>query len=164
MGSDVYIFALHRTGLLERETCNNIAVRRFRLLTRPLSKAKPVQLIKYLEAIIRMVLAGIKLRPDLVHANDLSALPIGYLVAVYRSKLLYDSEQVWSPTQGKLPRWMYNLGLAMERVLAKRADAVAASESIAEEMYRKMGIPATSDSKYARLAKINAVNSPVVYA
>lgn len=165
MGSDVYIFALHRTGLLERETCNNIAVRRFRLLTRPLSKAKPVQLIKYLEAIIRMVLAGIKLRPDLVHANDLSALPIGYLVAKFTgAKLLYDSHELWFGAQHRanFPRWMYNLGLAMERVLAKRADAVVTvSESIAEEMHRKMGIPKPQVIRNTPdWPKSTAVNSP----
>ena len=39
MGNDVYVYALYRAGLPKRELCDNIEVRRFRLVTRPLSRA-----------------------------------------------------------------------------------------------------------------------------
>ncbi len=77
--------------------------------TKSWSKHKLIQLIKYSEAVVRMVLAGRCLSPDLIHANDIDALPINYFMArAIGSRLVYDAHELWSNTSGRsqFPTWI----------------------------------------------------------
>jgi len=144
MGGEPIVFALHTNGLAEEEYVKGIRIRRFRLRTRAWPKRKPIQLIKYIEAIVRMIRMGLLMRPDLVHANDLSALPIGYLISrLVGAKLIYDSHELWADPSHRVqfPRWMFKVGLAIERYLARKAKSViTVSDSIAEHMASHMMI------------------------
>jgi glycosyltransferase involved in cell wall biosynthesis len=92
-----------------------------------------------------MTWAGVRLKPDLVHANDLIALPIGYVVArLTKAKLIYDSHELWSdPFLSPVPKWLSKVPTFMEKFLARRADAViTVNDSIARIMSERMEIPA----------------------
>jgi glycosyltransferase involved in cell wall biosynthesis len=138
------VIALLAPGLPAREQVEDIEVRRIGLRSRPWSKRAPVQVLKYLEAVWRFRRAGRRLGPGIVHAHDLDALPIGYLLArACGARLIYDSHELWSsaPHMDRQPVWITRLRLAGERWFARRADeVVAVSDGIADVMAREMGI------------------------
>jgi glycosyltransferase involved in cell wall biosynthesis len=144
MGNTPSVFALHRPGLARREMTRGIQVHRFRLVTRQLSRRKIIQLIKYMEALIRMLWAGFRLRPRVVYANDLPTLPVGSLISRFvGSRLIYDSRELSSDRSdnASFPKWMLKAGLAWERVLARKADSViTVSLSISNEIARRIQI------------------------
>jgi len=123
-----------------RETVAGVDVHRFRLRSRPLPRAKPIQLLKYGEAWSRMVRAGSAWRPDIVHAHDLTGLPIGASVARRSgARWIYDAHELWcDPSYAMIwARWLFVAGLALERRLARRADAViTVSDGLADAMNR----------------------------
>jgi glycosyltransferase involved in cell wall biosynthesis len=138
------VFALHESDLPIQEDQPNYRLRRFRLVTRPWSKHNLIQLIKYAECVCRMTLAGVRLKPEVVHANDIDTLPIGYFVAkLIRAKLVYDSHELWSDPahRNSLQPWIFDVGVRMEKYLARRADAVMTpSPSYAHQMAKTMNI------------------------
>lgn len=142
----VIVFALHRLrrGLSDFENLGNIKVHRLRLTTLKWPKRLPVQLIKYLEAIFRMSREGYKFNPNLIHANDLSGLIIGFVLSkITNAKLLYDSHELQSGTKGILeyPKFITKILLILERFLAKRSNSViTVSHGIAEEMSKRLNI------------------------
>ena len=90
-GFEVTVFSRHDDDLPLREQQAFLSLRRFKLTTQPWPRSKLFRLVKYVECVCRMVVAGVKARPTVVHANDLNALPIGYVVArLTGAKLLYD--------------------------------------------------------------------------
>ncbi|MBJ6749692.1 glycosyltransferase family 4 protein [Geomonas anaerohicana] len=144
-GSDVTIFALASPVLSGRTNERGIVVSRFALTTRSWPKHKLVQLVKYVEVLIRMTFAGARLRPSIVHAHDVDALPIGcFVAALSGSKLVYDAHELWAdPAHARvMPKWI-SKGLAYtEHLFARRADAcITVSESIATYMATHQRIP-----------------------
>jgi len=144
-GWDVLLFALHEPDLPLQEDSRWFRLRRFRLRTRFLPKNKPVQLLKYAECLVQMTWDGVQFKPQIVHANDVDCLPIGFAVArLSRAKLVYDAHELWSdPIAARhVPRWFSRLGAWVEKVLARRADSViTVCDSIAQHMSEKMSIP-----------------------
>jgi len=144
MGDIPTVFALHEPELAPKEVMHGIRVRRFQLLTRPLSKRIPLESIKYVESFFRMLWAGLILRPKIVHANDLPTLPTGYVIArLVGARLVYDSHELYSDRGDRhsFPELVLKLALICERFLARRSDAViTVSEGIARAMGRRMGI------------------------
>ena len=143
---NVIVFCLHRlrAGLPDRGKFDGIEVRRFRLKTLNWPKRLPVQILKYLEAVIRMVQDGVRLKPKLIHAHDLDGLIIGFGIArISKSKLLYDSHELHSESKGTLgyPRIVRKILLIIERMLARRVDGVVTvSAGIANAMAKKLRI------------------------
>lgn len=144
-GFDVGVFALHANGLALYECLAHCRVRRFRLLSKTWPRRLLVQLLKYAECFTRMVLAGYRLRPVAVHANDLNALPIGWVMAVISgAKLLYDSHELWAEGRAiaTLPHWLRSWVVAAERLLAARADVVVTTTGCyAQHMSKQLEIP-----------------------
>jgi glycosyltransferase involved in cell wall biosynthesis len=144
-GWNVSVFALHERGLPTEEESPSFRLRRFNLRTRSWPKHKVIQLIKYMECLIRMTWAGINFHPTVVHANDLDCLPIGFAVArLSRAQLVYDAHELWSdPIAARnAPRWFSRVSAWLETVLARRADTVmTVCDSIAQHMARTMAIP-----------------------
>lgn len=139
-----HVLALLEPGLPPHEDVDGFRVWRIGLRSRPWSKRAPVQVLKYLEAIWRFLRKGRHLRPDIVHAHDLDALPIGYLLArACGSRLIYDSHELWSsaPHLARQPGWITRIRLSAERLFAQQADQViAVSDGIADVMARELGI------------------------
>lgn len=82
-------------------------------------------------------------RPDVVHANDLDTLPAGMIVARRAgARLVYDAHELYASFEADPPRFYHAVMLALERTLARRADAVATvSEPIADELMRTLRLP-----------------------
>lgn len=84
-GYEVSVVALHdgREGLAEYEVMDGVAVHRIRLVSKSWSKLPPVQVLKYIEFCVRAIC---EIKADIVHCNDLNALPVGYIL---KSMMLY---------------------------------------------------------------------------
>src|SRR5215212_4763186 len=160
-GFKVTVFALHEDKLPLKEEHAFFSLRRSKLRTRGWSKRKPAQLIKYVECVVRMVAAGVRVRPTVVHANDWDALPIGYLIArLTGAKLIYDAHELWRDpaVHDGMPAALLDLGVRLEGWLARRADGVmTVSESIAADMAENMKIVKPQVVRNLPLAKQSAV-------
>ncbi len=136
------VVALHSKGLPLCENKQGVVVERVPLLSRPWPKCKPVQLLKYLEFVVRV--AWRHRSVDVVHCNDLNALPVGLLIKLlgHNVKVVYDCHEYETEINGlkgfekTAKRWL-------ERWLIRYADAVLiVSDSIAREYARLYAIPA----------------------
>ena len=93
-GYDVKVVALHDEGQKEFERIQNIPVHRIKLRSRGWSKNKIIQLFKYFEFIYRVVKEYKD--SDIIHCNDLKALPIGVLIKKFYNKnvkIVYDANE-----------------------------------------------------------------------
>lgn len=144
IGSFVLVFALKGAGLSKIEEHQHYVVRRFNLLSRHLPKAKILLIVKYFEAFVRMTWAGIREKPNLVHANDLNTLVIGFMIAkICRAKLVYDSHELWSGASSlsNIPRILCKMALALQKSIARRSDSViTVSQGIAEILQKEFAI------------------------
>jgi glycosyltransferase involved in cell wall biosynthesis len=77
-----------------------------------------------------------------VHANDLDTLPAGWLAArAAGARLVYDAHELYSEFEHDPPRLARRGALALERALARRADAViTVSPALAGELERRLGL------------------------
>jgi glycosyltransferase involved in cell wall biosynthesis len=92
-----------------------------------------------------LALAARRQRPyDAVHANDLDTLPAGWLAArAARARLVYDAHELYSEFETDPPRLARRAALALERALARRADAViTVSPALASELEHRLGLGA----------------------
>jgi len=138
-GYDVDILGLHETGLPVEEHAQRYRVRRVKLVTRPLPKHKVVQVFKYVECLLRMTWRGVRLRPNVIHANDIACLPIGLIIAkLSGAKLIYDAHEYWPDvSESRYPQLVSRTTKIIESRLARKADVVmTVCDSIAEQMAR----------------------------
>jgi glycosyltransferase involved in cell wall biosynthesis len=77
----------------------------------------------------RFVSAGLRLGSfDVVHANELDALPAGWLLArIRRTRLIYDTGELYTFLEEEPPRIYSVLAGRLERALARAADSVASN-------------------------------------
>jgi glycosyltransferase involved in cell wall biosynthesis len=81
-------------------------------------------------------------RFDAIHANDFGTLPAGYLLARRNhARLVYDAHEVYADSEPDYPVSYGSVAAVLERMLARRADAViTVSEPIAEELQRRLSL------------------------
>ncbi len=144
-GHEVHVFATHQRGLPYEEEAQGFAIHRFRLWSNHIGiHSLIVTLIKGLEVMVRMVVAGISLKPNAIQANDLDTLPIGYLLSrLTSSRLVYDSHELWRDCSIRVhfPDWFYRWLHMVEAFLASRCDAVlTVSAAIARDMEQHLRI------------------------
>lgn len=141
LGLSPTVVAMHNTGLLEKEDVIGVKVKRIKLNTRSWPKWKPIQFIKYLEFLVRVSIEFRK--SDIIHCNDLNALPIGLLIKLLGrgKKVVYDCHEYETEINGlngykqKVIKWL-------ECKLIPYTDAViTVSDSIANEYARIYRIP-----------------------
>lgn len=128
-GYDLTIFAMHKEGLKEEETLEGIHINRIYLHTQKWSKHPLVQIIKYLEFTIKCLRRLIRYNPRIIHCLNINTLPIGViskLVLRKKSKLVYDSKELWSDPSHKHLKsgWVYSIGSFFEKQLIKFVDQV----------------------------------------
>jgi glycosyltransferase involved in cell wall biosynthesis len=84
-------------------------------------------------------------RFDVVHANDLDTLPAAWLLArASGARLVYDAHELYTDQEPDPPRLHRAVARTVEGTLARQADAVlTVSEPIAEELQRRLRLPAT---------------------
>jgi len=136
-GYEVKVVALHEEPLKEFDIVQNIAVHRIKLRSRGWSKNKLIQLLKYFEFVYR-VIKKYK-HSDIIHCNDLNALPIGFIIKSFfnkNTKIVYDAHEYETEING-LIGIQKSLTKKLEKWLIKYADKViCVSGSIANEYVR----------------------------
>ena len=140
---NVSVYALHEQGLKTYEESSHFTIHRFALKTRSWSKKRPVQLIKYFECFCSMYRKALVSKPDIVHAHDLNALPIGIAIARKLNILIiYDAHEYETQINGLIQGSLWQRGLSiLERYLIKKANkVVTVSEGIANEYVRLYNI------------------------
>ncbi len=136
----VTVVAMHSDGLLERESVENIVIDRLRLKTHKWPNVRPIQLVKYLEFLLKAVFRYRKY--TIIHCNDLAALPIGVIIKIINRdvKLIYDAHEYETETNG-LGRLEKVCRKYLEKILIDCADEIiCVSKSIALEYARLYGI------------------------
>jgi glycosyltransferase involved in cell wall biosynthesis len=140
-GYDVTVVAMYEEPLEEFEKVQGIHVHRVKIKSRSLSKHPMVQFFKYLELLYRVVKAY--KMSDILHCNDLNALPIGVVIKKFfnkKAKIVYDAHEYETETNG-LGGLKQKVVRLIEKRLIKDADAVmTVSNLIAEEYVRLYGI------------------------
>jgi glycosyltransferase involved in cell wall biosynthesis len=137
----VCVIALHENDLDQEEIVEDILVRRVKLSSRSWSKNKFVQIFKYFEFLHKAY--QLVKRKDIIHCNDLKALPVGFLVKkLFNSqvKIVYDAHEYETQMYGlsKLDKFF---AFIIEKNLISSADVVfTVSDSIADEYKKLYGI------------------------
>jgi glycosyltransferase involved in cell wall biosynthesis len=139
----VKVIALHDDSELpEFDDVQEISVHRIRLKTKRWSKNQLIQLLKYLEFIYRAV-KQYKNQCDILHCNDLNALPVGVIIKKFYNgnvKIVYDAHEYETEING-LTGFRKKLVKIFERSLIKYADCViTVSDAIATEYSRLYNI------------------------
>jgi len=141
LGFDSIVVALYEKNLSEFENYNGIKVHRIKLATRSWSKSKPIQLIKYLEFIIKFIKKYKNY--DFIHCNDLNTLPIGIIIKKFFNKnikIIYDAHE-YETERDRMPKWLKILLKFFERRFIKYTSKVfTVSDSIAEAYKNDYGI------------------------
>ncbi len=141
-GYDVKVVALHEEPLKEFDKVQNVSVYRIKLRSRGWSKNKVIQLFKYFEFIYK-VIKQYK-HSDILHCNDLNALPIGFLVKKFFNKnvkIVYDAHEYETEING-LTGISKTITKILEKFLIKYADKViTVSDAIANEYVKLYNIP-----------------------
>ena len=134
-GYNVQVVALYDKGQKEIDTVQNIPVHRIKLKSRSWSKNKAVQILKYFEFIYRVVKQY--KNSDILHCNDLNALPIGVIIKKFYNKdvkIVYDAHEYEINDRPYESKWSIKLKYFLEKKLVKYADKViTVSDSIANE-------------------------------
>jgi len=133
LGIPVEVVALHDSGLNEKECCEGFSVRRIKLSTKNLPKISILQLIKYIEFLVRVF---IKYRNQVgyVHCNDLGALPIGFLFKRFSKgnvKVVYDCHEYETERDGMSDALKKILKFFERRLIGCADSVLTVSESIA---------------------------------
>lgn len=141
-GYEVQVVALHEEPLAEFEEVQNIPVHRVKLKTRGWSKQKLIQLIKYFEFIFRVVKQY--KTSDILHCNDLNALPIGVIIKKFfnkDAKIVYDAHEYEINDVPNQSQRSIKIKYYIEKFFIKYADKViTVSNAIADEYVKLYGI------------------------
>jgi glycosyltransferase involved in cell wall biosynthesis len=144
-GYDVIVFALHRAGLAQSESCDGYRIERIRLRSRGWGTFLAIRLLKYLEFFLRAIYRMLRQRPAIIHAHDLDALiPVCVAAFLTRARMIYDSHELWIEQYNLLLRAAQARRLlgVIEGILARRVDAViTVSPSIASLLAQRYRIP-----------------------
>jgi len=141
-GYDVKVVALWEDNVEEFDKVQNISVHRVKLVSKNWSKNKIIQIIKYFEFLYR-VIKQYK-NTDILHCNDLNALPIGVVVKKFFNKdikIVYDAHEYEINDVPNQSKRSIKIKFLFEKFLIKYADKViTVSDAIANEYVKLYGI------------------------
>ncbi|AJF07643.1 glycosyltransferase [Geoalkalibacter subterraneus] len=132
-GYDPTVVAMHNIGLSEHDSIQGVKTHRLKLISRPWPKWRPIQILKYVEFVFRAVWRYRNV--DIVHCNDLNALPIGVLIKILNKnvKIVYDCHEYETEMDG-LSGFEKFVKKVMERLFIPfTAKITTVSNSIANE-------------------------------
>ncbi len=141
LGHEVTVVAMHAEGLAEHERVEGFVVHRIRLASRSWSRLPVVQVVKYLEFLVRALRHH--RQADVFHCHDLSALPIGVLgrsLFNRRAHVVYDAHEFETEIEHLTPttKWLSKI---LERLLIKHVDQmITVSDPIADDYAARYGI------------------------
>lgn len=122
-GCDVTVLCMNGSGLPRVDLREGVKIRRYGV--------KSIKILQFLTSYVGMLFYSIFRPVDIVHAHDLTSLPIAFVISlIKRSKLVYDSHELWSQSHHKdHPRlFIYTMEL-FERVFGRRCNAVVSVSS-----------------------------------
>lgn len=143
-GYDVKVVALHdgQSDLKEFDDVSGLAVHRIKLFSKNWSKNIFVQAVKYLEFLIRAMFEC--LDADILHCNDLTALPVGVLCKILslgRIKIVYDAHEYETEQEANPNPIMHAASVMLERVCLYFVDKMfTVSAGIADEYVKRYRI------------------------
>lgn len=143
VGAEVFIYALSKYKSIKVYNENGVYIRLFYLITRSWPKLKYFQIFKYLEIVFRMILAGRKYRPTIIHAHDLNTLPIGRMIAkLTGAKLVYDSHEYWADVGIFDSPYFSKLIIIFEKYFLNKVNVcITVSSNIADLLMHNYSIP-----------------------
>lgn len=140
--SQVVVAALWESDLPQEERlASGVVVRRLRLRSRNWGRSLPVQLIKYLEFVIRVLLLAFRLRISAISCHALALLPLGACAKLFiRARLIYDAHELETERAG-LHGVRKRLSQMVERRLIHYCDhTFVVSESIHDDYVERYGL------------------------
>ena len=156
----VFIAALHsKKQNINYKISNKISLKRFKLKTKYLKKNLFLQLIKYTEYLIKILIFYKKKNIKIVNVHSLSLLPLGWLLKlIYGAKLIYDAHELETETNG-LKGLRKKLSKLVERSFIHQVDHIfVVSENIADwysENYKILRPTVLFNSPYEKHLKKN---------
>ena len=105
------------------------------------------RLLQYMTAYLFMFIYLLRQKLDIIHAHDLTALPIAVLISkLKRIPLVYDSHELWSQSHhGNHPSWAIKGMKIFERLFGGQSDAViSVSGGIATYLKKYLDVPIVS--------------------
>jgi glycosyltransferase involved in cell wall biosynthesis len=81
----------------------------------------------------------IKIKPDIIHANDFDTLPAAYIASIFtKSKIVYDSHEIYTGMpQLKSMNFIRNIITIIERFIIRRVDHVVSVSNAAADVLAK---------------------------
>lgn len=144
-GWQATVFAMGGKNRPANETIDGVHVSRMPIRSRALNLGIAGFAIKYFECSCAMVWRGWRMKPDVVHAHDLNALPLGWLVSCLTgAALIYDSHEYWADGNHRraFPAWGFAPALMIEKLLARRAyRMITVSNGIAKLLQEQLRLP-----------------------
>ena len=139
----ISIACVWEPGLKEiDEIDNKRVIYRIRLLSKRFGKSLPIQTIKYIEWVVRILFKFFRSKPKVVHCHSVSSLPVGVAFKILcGSAVVYDAHELETERNG-LSGIKKKLTIVSESFFIKRyVDmTVVVSESIAEWYFKKYNI------------------------
>jgi Pyruvate/2-oxoacid:ferredoxin oxidoreductase gamma subunit len=113
----------------------NIATKNLKFLPRPIR-----YFVNLIEAFMRMVIPGIKYKPDVIHCHDTLYLPIAKAIKLFSgAKLIYDAHELESDKAGQ-SKILSKYTLFIEKMLWKDIDVlISVSPSIIDWYDKHLG-------------------------
>lgn len=98
---------------------------------------------RYAEALMRTTQLCLRLRPDIMHVHEDSALPVGVMVkAITGAKLIYDAHELYRDSQPYVRLLWHKINGLLETGLMKFCDGIiACNRQRAQIMFREYGAP-----------------------
>lgn len=140
-GYSVKVVALWEEGVAEYESVQNLAVHRIKLRSKEWSKNRFIQSLKYFEFLYRVIR---KYRDvDIIHCNDLNALPVGVLLKLFfnkKIKIIYDAHEHESFRAGYSQSMQKITRFIEARLICYADKVITVSPSIANDYNSMYGI------------------------
>ncbi|RBO85737.1 glycosyltransferase family 4 protein [Marinomonas aquiplantarum] len=135
-GFDVTVLCMNGRDLPKSEIREGVKIKRFGISS--------IKIIQFISSYIGMFFYSLREKNSVVHAHDLTSLPIAFFISLFTmSKLVYDSHELWSESHHKKhPRVLIYLMEVFERCFGGRCDAViSVSDGISEYLQSYLKVP-----------------------
>ena len=142
-GYEVIVLAYWMDNLKENESQDGYTIKRLKLISKSWTNNSIVQVFKYIEFLVRALLAIKSIQPKICHGHDPSGLFVAYFAKVlWNCKLIYDSHELWGHTSHmkNYNRILYKIGGVFEKYIIKKTNIViTVNNSIGDILKKNTG-------------------------
>jgi len=143
-GYNVTVIAYWMEGSELEESEYGYKIIRIPIITKSWSTNPLIQIIKYIEFLIKSLLIIRNIKPDICHGHNPDGFLIGYFSKLFwQSKLIYDSHELWGYTShlNSSSSILYKIGIFIEKSILVKADSIiTVNDSIARLINNKIKI------------------------